>query len=217
MTKPLPLANLLRRLRRDESGNQVIEFAIVLPVLLTFCLGSIEVGNYAIASDRCSQIAASVADNAARARDTIDEADVNEIMIGAKLIGSGIRFADNGRIILSSVQQNDAKTGYWIRWQRCFGKKAVTSSYGLQGAGMNDATVQGMGPANKQIIPMAGTALMFVEVVYDYQPIVSNRILGARTMRYTNAFNVRQRNDQQLKNAGSLSTANTSACSIYSA
>ena len=216
MTKHLALRALLRRLHRDESGNQVIEFAIVLPALLTLGLGGIEVGNYSIASIRCSQIAASVADNAARARDTIDEADINEIMVGAKLIGSGIKFADNGRIILSSVEQNAAKNGYWIRWQRCFGKKAVTSSYGVEGAGKTDATIQGMGPAGKQIAPAAGTALMFVEVVYDYQPIVSNRILGGRTMNYTNAFNVRQRNDQELKNAGSISAANKSACNIYS-
>lgn len=211
------LRTLARRLRRDERGNQIVEFAIVLPALLTLGLGGLELGNFAIANMRCSQIAASVADNAARARDTIDEADVNEIMYGAKLIGAGVNFADNGRVILSSLEQNAAKNGYWIRWQRCFGKKAVASSYGVEGAGNTDSSVQGMGPATKQIAPLPGTALMFVEVVYDYQPIVSNRLLGGRVLRYTQAFNVRQRADQALKNAGSLGTANTSACSIYSA
>ena len=56
---------------------------------------------------------------------------------------------------------------------------------------------------------------MFVEVVYNYQPIVSNRILGGRVMRYTSAFNVRQRTDQQLKNASNLGTAAKSDCSLY--
>jgi hypothetical protein len=72
-----------------------------------------------------------------------------------------------------------------------------------------------MGPTGNQIAATPGTAVMFVEVVYDYQPIVANRLLGTQTLRYTSAFNVRQRTDQALKNAKSLATAKTSACSLY--
>ena len=210
------LGTLLGRLRRDERGIQLVEFAISIPVLLTLGLGGIEVANYAIANIRCSQIAMTVADNAGRVRDSIDEADVNEIMVGAKMIGTGVKFADNGRIILSSLEQNAAKNGQWIRWQRCAGAKAATSSYGVQDSGKSDASLPSMGPAGNQIAALPGTAVMFVEVVYDYQPIVSNRLLGGRTLRYTSAFNVRQRTDQSLKNGGNLATSATSACSIYS-
>ncbi len=211
------LRDLARRLRHDERGVQLVEFAISLPVLLTLGLGGIEVANFAIASIRCSQIAMMVADNAGRVRDSIDEADVNEIMVGAKLMGSGVKFAQNGRIILSSMEQNAAKNGQWIRWQRCAGAKTATSTYGAEGAGKTDATLQAMGPAGNQIAASSGTAVMFVEVVYDYQPIVSNRILGGRTLRYTSAFNVRQRTDQTLKNASALPAASTQACNIYAA
>jgi hypothetical protein len=217
MKRAYRAATLLARLRRDERGIQLVEFAISLPVLLTLGLGGIEVANFAIASIRCSQIAMTVADNAARVRTSIDEADINEVMVGAKLIGQGIKFADNGRIILSSLEQNEGKTGQWIRWQRCSGKKAVTSSYGVEGAGRLDASLPGMGPAGNKIQALPGTAVMFVEVVYDYQPIVANRILGARTMQYTSAFNVRQRTDPTLKNASRLTTAQKSDCSIYRA
>lgn len=215
--KLTPLSRLLGRLHRDERGLQVLELAIVLPMTLTLGLGAIEVANYSIASIRCSQIAMMVADNAGRVRDSIDEADVNEIMIGAAQMGAGVKFGSNGRIILSSVEQNAAKTGQWIRWQRCFGANRAASSYPLavEGKGKSDATLQGMGPTNNQIGAASGTAVMFVEVIYTYQPIVSNRLLGGRTLRYTSAFNVRQRTDQQLKNAGSLATANTAACSLY--
>lgn len=205
------------RLRADQRGVQLVELAITLPVLLTLGLGGIEVANYAISSIRCSQIAMAVADNAGRVRDSIDEADINELMTGAKLMGAGVQFADNGRIILSSLEQNGAKTGQWIRWQRCSGKKAVTSSYGLEGAGNSDSSLKGMGPADNQIAALPGTAVMFVEVVYDYRPIVGNRLLGARTLRYTSAFNARQRTDQSLKNGSNLAASRISSCSIYSA
>jgi hypothetical protein len=209
------LPALLRRLHRDESGIQLVEFALSIPVLLTLGLGGVEVANYSIASIRCSQIAMSVADNAGRVRDSIDEADVNETMLGAKQMGEGVKFADNGRIILSSLESNAAKTGQYIRWQRCFGKKVVSSLYGAEGKGQNDSSLQAMGPAATAIKASAGTAVMFVEVVYDYQPIVSNRLLGARTMRYESAFNVRQRTDQTMKNGGNLPASATSSCSIY--
>jgi hypothetical protein len=208
---------LLARLRDDERGVQVLEFALAIPAVLTLGLGGIEVANYSIASIRCSQIAMTVADGAGRVRSSIDEADINEMMIGAKQIGKGVKFAENGRIILSSLEQNAAKNGMWIRWQRCSGKKVATSSYGLEGAGRTDSTLLEMGPAGNKIAALSGTAVMFVEVVYDYQPIVSNRLLGNRTMRYVSAFNVRQRTDQTLKNGSSLPTAKTSACSLYSA
>ena len=146
----LRLRRLLRRLRRDERGVQLVEFAISLPVLLTLGLGGIEVANFAIASIRCSQIATMVADNAGRVRDSIDEADINETMIGAKEIGKGVKFAENGRIILSSLEQNAAKNGMWIRWQRCSGAKRVDSSYGTPAA-MTNSTLTAMGPAGNQI------------------------------------------------------------------
>ena len=60
---------------------------------------------------------------------------------------------------------------------------------------------------------------MFVEVFYDYQPVVPMPSLGYgnRTMNFTAAFNVRERTDQVLKNAKSLSGVNLSSCSLYSA
>lgn len=208
---------MLARLRRDERGIQLIEFAISLPVLLTLGLGGIEVANFAIASIRCSQIAMTVADNAGRVRTSIDEADVNEVMVGAKLIGKGIKFSENGRIILSSLEQNEGKTGQWIRWQRCSGKKSAVSTFGVEGKGKTDSTLPSMGPTGNKIAALPGTAVMFVEVVYDYQPIVANRILGQRTLSYTSAFNVRQRTDPTLKNASRLTTAQKSDCSVFTA
>ena len=53
---------------------------------------------------------------------------------------------------------------------------------------------------------------MLVEVVYDYQPLVSNSIFGPRTIRYESAFNVRQRTNQAITNTGSATPRN---CTTY--
>lgn len=211
--------SFIHRLAGDTSGLALLEFALSLPLILSMGLGGLELANYAIATERVSQIAMTAADNAARVRSSIDELDVNEVMAGAKFVGSKINFSKNGRIILSSMEENAGKTGQWIRWQRCAGAKSVGSSYGVQDAGKNDATLQGMGPTGKKITALTGTAVMFVEVFYDYQPIVPMPSLGygSRTMSFTAAFNVRERTDQVLKNAKSLSGANISSCSLYAA
>lgn len=188
------MSRLLRRLRADTSGLAMMEFAMSLPILLFMGLGGTELAHMAIARERVDQIAMLVADNAARVRDSIDEADVNEVMTGAKLVGQSIDFANHGRIILSDVQNNPANNGQWIRWQRCAGAKNVSSSYGSTDDGWQDTTLQtGVGPAGNKVTAAAGTIVMFVEVVYDYQPIVPVSYFGARTFRASQAFNVRDR------------------------
>ncbi|AXJ94286.1 pilus assembly protein [Sphingomonas sp. FARSPH] len=132
-------------LRSDTRGLALVEFAYALPLLLTLGVGGLETAHFMQASLRLSQIAMTVADNAGRVRTSIDEADINELMVGAKKIGEPIGFAANGRIILSDLEQRTNTTGgpgpvtpdnpngyrQWIRWQRCVGALNAASSYGV--------------------------------------------------------------------------------------
>jgi len=216
---PARASRLARRLRGCESGLAFVEFALALPVLTTLVMVGLETANLAMAHLRISNIAMLASDNASRVRDSIDEGDVIELLTGAKMTGDTIRFRQNGRIILSSIEPNaagsgGASTGQWIRWQRCDGAKVVASNYGAQGTGQNSAVLQQMGVAGSQIAATAGTAIMVVEVVYDYQPLVSSTIFGARTIRYESAFNVRQRTNQAITNVNSVTPK---SCTTYAA
>lgn len=128
----------------------------------------------------------------------------------------------------------------WIRWQRCAGALSVTSSYGFprnsagavvaniddttnadHGAVESASTIDGMGPATKQIAAATGTAVMVVELVYNYQPVVPanliTRLLGSPQIRRVVAFNVRQRNAYSLRNDGALSGTKRADCRLFSA
>jgi hypothetical protein len=232
-------AQRLRRLRDDVSGVSIIEFALMLPILVVIGFWGIETANFAVANLRVSQIAALTADNAGRVRTSIDEADINELLTGAKMVGTGIDFAARGRIILSDLEQNTSDaTKQWIRWQRCSGAKNVTSTYGVPRKADNSiitnategtapvdmtksvttngvsTTAGGMGPAGNQVASSASTAVMFVEVVYDYKPLVTDKFLGARTIRSVSAFNVRQRTNQSVTNDGAVTA---SKCNVFAA
>lgn len=248
-TFPRRLTRAVNRLRQDGSGVAMIEFAFAFPVILLVGLVGIDTANFAIAHLRVSQIAMTTADNAARVRDSIDEHDINEVFIGARLVGAGIDFANRGRVILSDLEPrtiSPTKTGtalnQWIRWQRCFGVKNVASSYGVPRTAGGTAIINGtetsttspsdqlksvpkigtadsltgMGPSGNQVAATEGTAVMFVEVVYDYKPIFWNTLIGNSTIRYTAAFNVRQRNDQEMKTGGLASTS-WSTCNRFAA
>lgn len=221
-SKPGGFLGRLAALRGCTSGLALTEFAFSLPIMLTLGLVGLETSNYAMAHLRVSNIAVLAADNAARVRDSIDESDVVEVLLGAKMTGQGIDFANNGRIILSSFEPNTAgpsgaSTGQWIRWQRCDGRKNVASRYGPEGTGQNDASLQNATWGTSQVTAAAGTAVMVVEVVYDYQPIVPNTILGGREIRYQSAFNVRQRANQQLFNVSNLTAAQRRTCDHFQA
>lgn len=200
----------IRRLARDNSGLAFLEFALAAPILLLLILGGLELANYSLAHMRVNQIAMTVADNAGRVDTGIDEANIYEVFAGADVIGSPMDFKANGRVILSSLQDNGNKgvdKGQMINWQRCWGDLAIGSDYAAQDDGRNDSSLKdGIGRSGNKIYSLEDTAVMFVEVVYDYTPLIdtSYMIVNPR-IRHESAFNVRGRTNNDITNSQGLS------------
>ena len=200
---------LLRVLRRDENGVAFVEFAFVAPILLTLILGGLELANYALAHLRVNQIAMTVADNAGRVQTGIDEANVYEVFSGAEVIGEPLGFEGNGRIVLSSLQDNGktgSNHGQMINWQRCWGNLDVDPLYGDEGDGREDDELEdGMGKDGSKIISAPDSAVMVVEVTYDYQPLIGSGFMPVSgQIRHESAFNVRGRTNNDITNSQDL-------------
>lgn len=218
---------LLSRLKSDRSGIAMVEFALGLPLLSFISVGGMELTNYSAAKMRASQIALMVADNAGRVRVSIDETDIDEVMIGAQIEGEYMNFGEHGRVVLSSLEHNGltgTNEGQKIRWQRCFGQKrikdaagvTIVSSYGLEGQGTTDNTLAaGMGPPGKKIKALTNMIVMFVELSYDYDPIVSEKILGPKLVTSTAAYIVRERTNQTVTNTAPLPAEKIRTCNFY--
>jgi Flp pilus assembly protein TadG len=188
------------RFRRDTSGVALLEFALTLPVLLLLSLTGAELTNYITTKMRISQISLHLADNAARigsgsqlALKTINESDINDLFTGAQLQSGELDLNTNGRIILSSVEVDAAHAGkYKIAWQRCKGNKTThNSTYGAAGA--NNLT--GVGPTGRQTVAPTDGAAMFVEVYYEYQPLVKTSLSPSSSMVEIASMMVRDRRD----------------------
>lgn len=186
----------------------MVEFALAMPFFLTAGLWGIELANFALTNMKVSQLAAHIADNASRIGDTstlqnrkIYEEDINDLMVGANLQGGpALDFFVHGRAIVSSLQVWDADihTGSHssgdqvILWQRCMGALDVDSSYGAQ----NAATPDGIGPDGYEVLATADSPVIFVELTYEYQPLISSLFISNTQINATSAFMVRDDRDQ---------------------
>lgn len=186
------------RLRRDRKGLAFTEFALAMPFFLTIGLGGVELANYSYRTMRVGQLAAAVADNASRIGDysklqnrRIYESDIDDLLVGAGMqAGAQMDLFNRGRIIISSLQVNSTGKQY-IHWQRCLGTKRVTSSYGVQG----DVRAVGMGPAGNEVFAFDKEAVMFVELQYDYVPLISSAFLGTPTISAIASYTIRSSRD----------------------
>lgn len=210
------VANFLHRLRRDRAAISAVEFALVAPLLMTVGLGTIELANMALVYTRVSQVAIQVADNTSRAKQAtgssgamMREYDVNDAFAQVSLVYPGLDFYNNGRVIVSSLEQNSSG-GQWIHWQRCRGLSTLgNSKYGTQGTGSSGTTFAGMGPTGTVVTADANSAIMFVEVYYKYQPIFF-KIGGTTSPTIYRAAAMYVRDDRDLTQIYNPSPAATS-------
>ncbi|WP_419808305.1 TadE/TadG family type IV pilus assembly protein [Sphingomonas sp.] len=190
----------LKRLARDTGGTAMLEFALSLPLVLPLGLFGIEMSNYALTQLKLSQVALVLADNASRvgvdsglSTQELREADVNDVIQGARLQGGAMDITTGGRITLSSLEVN-SDGGQWIHWQRCAGLASGTgndSSYGVTGDGATGTSFQGMGETGAKVTAPPSSAVMFVEINYTYTPLVSHYFVGTTQLRSTASMIVR--------------------------
>ena len=190
----------IRDFHRDNSGLALLEFALSLPVLLLMSLTGAELTNFITTRMRISQLALHIADNGARIGSggqliakTISETDINDLLTGAGLQAGELDLYAHGRVIISSLEPDPAHSGkYKISWQRCRG--AITShasSYGRAG----DTNLTGMGPTGRQAIAPADGGTIFVEVYYEYQPLIKTSLAPESGIREIASMMVRDARD----------------------
>lgn len=216
------MLKFLKRLRNDNSGLALVEFAVALPVFMGMTIGGFETSHYAYVHMRLNQLTIDTADGAARmgegevlAEKTIDEVQINDVFAGtirqgeSILLGGEHEYTDpgsgdvelrgNALIILSSVEpvedfdEDDPK--YRIRWQRCIG----TADYFEPEYGTVEESdeIDGIGPAGRQAVPPSEGALMFVETHYYFRPLILNGFaqLGEQSITKTASMVVRDVRD----------------------
>lgn len=237
------LINKARRLWASRSGLAAVEFALGAPMLMVLGGYGVEVANLAIANMRVSQYALQLADNAARigvnsglSTFQVREADINDVMQGLRLFSGNTDLGEHGRVTLSSLENTkqtwDTTAAQRIHWQRCMGERgghvgavddtAYDSAYttnktdGTTATKANQGTDAsgGIGPTNAKINAPDNSAVMFVEINYEYQPLFGSLFVSKTRLHYTASAIVRDKRDMS-QIASSSGTAAT--CDLHNA
>jgi hypothetical protein len=187
---------VVKRLRHENSGLAMVEFAVSLPFFMTLSIGGVEIANYGQTIMQVNQIALHAADNGSRmgassglAAKQVQEIDINDVFTGARHEGRGIVLEGfypwtdpgtgkivsrgNARIFLSSIEPvaNPNPTNrYKMTWQRCSGPG--THFQPIYGKPTTATNVVGIGPTGRQTIAPPNGASMFAEVHYHYRPML---------------------------------------------
>ena len=122
----------LRRLLRDTAGISAVEFALVLPVLLTVLAAGLELSRVVMASQKVDRATATVGDLVSQARD-LAEGDLASVVSAADIVMAPYDLAGDGVVIVTSIGASGGGVPV-VNWQRRFGSGTGASHFGAEGA-----------------------------------------------------------------------------------
>jgi Flp pilus assembly protein TadG len=160
------VAARLSDLANDRRGVSAVEFALLLPLMLTLYLGSVELSQGIGIDRKVNMTARTVADLVARSNSvkTASDADASAALGAAAAILAP--YPDSNAKIVVSVVDIDDKGNAKIRWSSAKNgtARAVNSSVTVPAA---------------LITPGAKTSLVLGEAAYKYQPSIGYVVTGA--------------------------------------
>jgi Flp pilus assembly protein TadG len=177
----------LRRFAADQRGVSAVEFAILLPLMLTLYLGGVEVSQAVSADRKTTLVAHTVGDLTAQASD-VTTADMTNVLNASSAVAYPFAAA-NLKVTVSSVCIDSTGTRATIAWSKT-----------LNGT-VRSGTVTSLIPS---ALMVASTSLIWGEAHYAYKPTIGWTITG--TLNLGDKFFLRPR----LSNSVTLDSA--SAC-----
>ncbi len=161
----VPVARRVADFLGDRRGLSAVEFALLLPLMLTLYLGGVEVSNGVAADRKVAITARTVADLAAR-MSTIYNADMTNIL-GASSAVIAPYSVSNLKVTVSEVDI-DAKGNATVAW-----------SDSLNGTAHSVGQTMTI-PAS---LAVPNTSLILGEVQYNYNPTFGYVLTGTMTLK----------------------------------
>jgi Flp pilus assembly protein TadG len=153
---------IFRKLRDDEGGAVLIQFAAMIVGMMMVFLGGFECAQYVLSYQKAERVASSIADLVGQQNTgTINSSQLNDMLRAADQIAAPFDFENNGQVIITQVFGQSAGTNFG--WRVCYGD------------GEGDSNVDQSGSTvtlpNNFTVP-AGQAALVAEVILTYEPLI---------------------------------------------
>lgn len=158
------ICGVTRTALRDRTGVSAIEFALVLPVMITMYIGAVELSHALTVDRRVSSVASAVADLTAQT-DKVNSAQIQDIFTASTSIMTPYTAAPIS-IVLTSVTA-DADNATTVAWS-C--------------AHNGSAHAQGAEFTLPEGLTQPFSSVVVAEVTYSYTPPLGQFITGGLTM-----------------------------------
>lgn len=164
------------RFARNRRGVAVVEFALIMPVLLTLYFGTIEAASLYTVDRRVAAVAGAMGDLVSRTNGTLPSATLTQYFSAAS--GIMLPYTTTGLtqvVSVIAVSSTGVATVYWSRGYNGGTARAANSSYPLA--------------ATLQINQVArGSYLVVSEIQYPYKPVYGLVISNTINLTHTEYF-----------------------------
>lgn len=151
------LKSKLRPFKKNEKGVAALEFAIILPLMMSMWLGTFEITQSIAASRRVTLVSRTIADLTSRA-DKVNATDISTIFGASKAVFSPLD-STQLKMILTSVKRTGGQDR--VVWSKVPSGQSTPGPY----AAGTTFTL----PNN--ILAAENESVIVAEVTYPYQPI----------------------------------------------
>lgn len=182
---------LLRRFRKDRKGLAAVEFALILPLLITLFFGVVEVSMMLSARASVSSVASVTADLIAQ-KSTLTPSDITNVFTAAGAILYP-NSQNNATIEIYSIVDNNNATGK-VAWScKKIGTGAATTGPTTPPAGTTGGDIIKAGNLDANgVAQYGGTGSVIIgKITYSYSSPTSKMVAGTTSM--TNIFYARPR------------------------
>jgi len=167
-TGSLRLARL-RGFAADQGGVSAVEFAILLPLMLTLYLGGVEISQAVSADRKNTLVAHTVGDLTAQSSNVTTASDIPNFWNAAIAVGYPFP-SSNYQVVLSSVCIDSTGTKATIGWSQTLHGTAHTAGN----------TVTSSIPT---ALMVPNTSLIWGEATYAYKPTIGWTITGTLNLK----------------------------------
>lgn len=174
-----------RALLRDVRGVSALEFALILPLLVLFSAGTIEVSRLILLTQKLQSAAFTLSDLTARiADDDVNRAQtMHNVFLGIEQVILPFDFSAHGQSVVSAVRAPVKDNTPIVDWQ-CLGTGSLAVGSEIGQTGLSAAL-----PATLGI--KKGETVLAAEVFFDFHPLFGLGLLPPRVIRRVAFFKPR--------------------------